>query len=281
MNPVLRQFRRTVSALLSLTLVGVTAIGCAQTGQAPSAGPLALDPNDSCRAEREDFGKSKTYFTDELVTDVATGAIVGAVGGLALGLITHSSVGLPMAVGAAGGALAGGASAYIHKKQQDAKDADELARSVNSDLVQEGGQIDHTTATFAALRECRFGQALLIKSEFRRHTMDRPTALAAITYQQDRFREEIALARQYDITMSKRDDEFQSAINDMTQHPPSTGAPSANSTALAREAANVSIPEKRESFDKAVNTADKNSTAAFNLDSNAKITAMPGHSAHA
>jgi hypothetical protein len=288
MNPstlLLRPLRvgQSVAVLAALSLFTASLDGCApvQSALSPPAPALALDPADPCRADREEFAKSKTYFTDEIVTGVATGAVIGALGGVALALVTHSNVGTGALIGGGAGAIGGGTTAYARVMTEKAKDQNELANNINNDLVKEGNEIDHTSATFARLRQCRFTQAQMIKQQTRRHQLDRPAALQQLAYQQDRFNEEIKLAHEYDLTMVKRSAQFSDAAAqikqdeaDAARRQAAANEAAANQAALVKVAATKSIPEKRASFDKSVTSAESSSKLAFNLDSNAKLTAI-------
>src|SRR3954462_14435339 len=133
--------------------------------QSPVTGPgaqLAYDPTDPCASERAAFASSKTYFQDKVATGAATGAAVGAGLGALTGLAATGNLRGALIGGLAGGAaggIAGGTSAYYNTLAERARDQNELAYAMNQDLAREGQEIDHTTATFARLRECRFGQA--------------------------------------------------------------------------------------------------------------------------
>jgi hypothetical protein len=151
---------------------------------------------------------------------------------------------------------------------------------MNQDLTRESQEIDHTAATFSRLRACRFGQAWYVKNQAREHVIDRQTALARIAYHRDTFNEELNIAHEFGLTMTKRSQEFQQAANDLQTRPPvaTQGAPvtraAPSSVAQVNKAATVSVPEKRASYDKTVASAQTNSRAAFDLDNNAKLSLL-------
>jgi hypothetical protein len=236
-------------------------------GQQPLA--LAIDPADTCGPQRADFAKSKTYFSDQIIAGVATGAVIGAAGGLVVGLITHTNIAASTAAGAGLGAAAGGAASYSQVMAERSKDQAELARNVNGDLVKEGDEIDHSIASFARLRECRFYEAARIKSEARAHRLERTAAIAQLGYQRDRFDEEIALAHQYGVAMAKRGTEFQDAATTIGQN---SSPENAATVRLVKAEAAVEIPEKRRSFDRTIVAAEKSSKPAFDIDNTAKLT---------
>jgi hypothetical protein len=253
--------RGTLAAILLLSS------GCAQMASLTGSSPLPIDPSDPCGTERQEFGASKTYFTDQIITGTLTGAALGAAAGVGIAMVTGGSVGKAALIGGGTGAVAGGATAYTKTLQQQSRDQADMAQTVNKDLTTEGQQIDHTVATFARLRQCRFAQANLIKSQVRSGTLTREAGLTQIAWEAARFDEEIKLAHDYDVTMAKRSGQFQDAANSLNANP--SPPPSAK---LVTAAASVSIPEKRSEFDKSVTSADKDKKLAFDLDSTAKLS---------
>ena len=260
---------RTIAAPIALALVFAPLAGCDQVSKLtnPKA-TLAVDPADPCGTQRTDFARSKTYFTDEIATGALTGAALGLVAGAGIGLLT-GNVGQGMLIGAGSGALAGGLTGYAKTVAQNSRDQAEMAQHVNDDLHREGDEIDHTTASFARLRACRFQQAALIKAQVRHQAMTREVGLAQITQERTWFEQEIDLARQYNVTMQKRGSQFDEAAAALRAKP---SPDAAKTTRLATAAASVSIPEKRNDFAKAVDSAESSKNLAFDLDSNAKIS---------
>jgi hypothetical protein len=265
-RPPTSRISKPITMLCALSLLA----GCAQiSSHMPGGNALSVDPQDPCGTERADFLRSKDYFTDEIITGTLTGAAVGALSGATVGLLTNNNVGKSALIGGGVGAVAGGATAYTRTVAQNSRDQAEMAQRVNADLRQEGQQIDHTTATFARLRRCRFAQAGLIKTQVRNGTLTRQAGLTQLSWERGRFDEEIARAHQYNLTMAKRGNEFQDAANTLRAHPTPASAPS---TRLVTTQASVSIPEKRDAFDKSVASAESNSKVAFDLDSTARLS---------
>jgi hypothetical protein len=266
-----------LAAALCLSLAGC---------QSPVTGPgasLAADSTDPCQNERSAFASSKTYFKDQIVTGAVTGATVGAGFGALTGLAATGNWRGALIGGLAGGAVggvAGGTSAYYHTLSEHAQDQNELAYNMNQDLSRESEEIDHTAAAFGRLRACRFTQAQFVKDQAREHMIDRPTALARIAYHRDKFNEELNIAHEFGLTMARRSQEFQQAANELTTRPPvnqqGAPAPRAEPSRVAQvdRAATVSVPEKRKSFDSTVAAAQTSSKAAFDLDSNAKLSLL-------
>jgi len=265
-----RTVRATTTPVLAAALC-FSLSGCQTAGPGAS---LATDPSDPCTSERSAFAGSKTYFQDQIVSGAVQGAAVGAVGGALTGLAATGNLrgaligGL---TGAAVGGVVGGTSAYYSSLAQRAQDQNELAYAMNQDLARETQEIDHTAATFGRLRACRFGQAWIVKTQARQGMLDRPTALARIAYHRDKFSEEINIAHEFGLTMAKRGAEFQQAAVELKTRPPvnAQGAPIARAApsrvAQVDKAASVSVPEKRQSFDKTVASAQSSSKAAFDL----------------
>jgi hypothetical protein len=261
--------------------------------QAPVTGPgatLAADATDPCQNERTAFASSKTYFQDQIVSGAVTGAAIGAGLGALTGLAATGNWRGALIGGLAGGAVggvAGGSSAYYNTLAEHAQDQNELAYDMNQDLTRETQEIDHTAAAFGRLRACRFGQAEFVKEQAREHVIDRQTALARIAYHRDKFNEELNIAHQFGLTMARRSQEFQQAANDLRTRQPvapqgaPTSAPTTRSAPAAParvaqvdQAATVSVPEKRQSFDNTVAAAQTSSKAAFDLDNNEKLSLL-------
>jgi hypothetical protein len=255
--------------------------GCQTPVTGPGASLLGPDPGDPCQAERAAFAGSKTYFQDQIVSGAVTGAAVGAGLGALAGLASGGNLKSALIGGAVGGTLggvAGGGNAYYNTLAQRSQDQYELAYSMNQDLARESQEIDHTAATFGRLRACRFAQARFVKEQARQHVIDRTTALAQINYERDKFNQELQVAHEFGLTMARRGQEFQQAADDLRSRPPVSAqgapvrpAPQAQ-VAQVNRAATVSVPEKRESFDNSVAAAERNSKAAFDLDSNANLS---------
>lgn len=279
----INRWGRSFFSAVMIAALSVTLIGC----QAPVTGPgasLAMDASDPCANERAAFAGSRTYFRDEIVSGAVTGAAVGAGFGALAGLASGGNLKSALIGGAVGGTVGGAigaSSAYYNTLAERARDQNELAYDMNNDLTRESQEIDHTAATFGRLRACRFYEARLVKDQARAHMIDRPTALARIAYHRDKFNEELGIAHQFGLTMARRSQQFQEAANELRTRPPvsAAGQPVARAAparvAQVNRAASVSVPEKRASFDRSVATAEQNSKAAFNLDSNANLSWLP------
>jgi hypothetical protein len=271
----------TVTALaLTATQLGGCAAGLVAGGMTPlgeallhSMRDLTVDPNDSCASERAVFAEARGFFTAHVLEGAILGGVAGAAGGAVIGAMT-GGVGTGALIGLGAGALVGGAVGYYATMSERNKDQETLARAINADLTKEGQQIDRTTATFARLRECRFGRAAAIRAQLRAGRLSRPDAEAQLKYQSDRFNEEVTLAREYGVNMQKRGDEFRDAAENMQRNDPSLSARVARArrTSAQQVVANATetVPEKRSSFVAQVNSAEARGKVAFNLDGTAK-----------
>lgn len=277
MKIILSKSTRQLQLLVCLALLPLALSGCGMPGAGGGSDAqkavLVISPGDPCGQFREEFAKSKAYFTDEIIKNVGTGAVLGAIGGGAVGLLVGNPV-RGAAIGAGIGAAGGGIKSYADIQAQNHKDSAELAQSINADLTKESEQIDHTKASFARVRKCRFEQAVTIKTQVKSRQMDRATAQGQLTLQKGWFGEEIALAKEYRLSMEKRGAEFEKAAAEIKQQETDDAAKAAAIKAqarAAREAAGTSIPNKRKGFDQDIVLAEANSEAVFNLDSNKKI----------
>ena len=248
--------RRFFGLLLSAVLV----IGCAsRCAELPASlggsDNLAVDPADPCGTQRQHFADSQTFFTKEIVVRAVAGAVVGAGAGAAVGGATNGAkgAGIGAAIGAVGGGLLGLTSGYWDKLQQQNLDKQRLSQTVNADLRTESSHMDATAGAFAALRTCRFAEAQRIKANGRRHFITHDQAQAQLAQERGWFDEEIRVAKAAGVNMQKRDDQFTYA------------ATSLNQTA-AKTAATETIPQKRNSFDNTVTTAQAQSTSTFSLE---------------
>ena len=226
---------------------------------------LTMYPGDACYRERGAFNNSPNFMTQRIVTSAAAGLAGGAVVGAGTAAATHGNVGEGALIGAAAGLAGGSFVGYMSALQQEHLDQATLARRVNSDITTESRNIDRITATFATLRECRFAQATRIKQQERARRIDVATARQELAFQRDRFAEEIALARGYNVNMGKHEDQFQDAATTLRKN----NAPNASQI---QRVATETIPEKRSGFDNSVEVADSKAKVAFNLDDDTKST---------
>jgi len=253
--------RRLVAMLAGCCLM---LSGCAQIEKVPEMlgigdGNLTVDPADPCASQRTAFNGSRSFFTKEIVIKTATGALLGAAAGAAAGGAANGNQGATAGavIGAIGGAAAGFMSGYYDRLKQSHLDGAMLAQQVNRDVTTESQQIDHTAATFAALRSCRFNQAASIKNREKRGLIARSEARARLDQERAWFAQEVTVARDAGVNMKSRDDQFTYAAQSLPK------ARAQQAEAVATE----TIPQKRNSFENSVGNAESQSKVAFALDS--------------
>jgi outer membrane lipoprotein SlyB len=204
-----------------LAIVGSLALtdlgGCATGGNMFSS---AVDPKDVCGVQHRDFYDSQNYF----MTAAAAGAVQGALTGAAMGAMfawaTGGNVGRGAAVGAGVGAAAGASAKYYEAKQKEAQDQAALSNSIYDDVRKAAGEYDHVSTTFAALKQCRFQHAALVKAEYKQGTLTYQQASDDLAEQRRRMTEEIALARKYGEKMADQDGSFHFAAGSLAKDDP-------------------------------------------------------------
>src|SRR5262249_28196005 len=174
-----------------------------------------------------------------------------------------------------------------------------LTQSVYNDISTENGQIDAVTASFLALKDCRFQTAQLVKNDYKAGRMSREAAQAKLAEIQSLFNEDIAFAEALDAKINERGGEYQYASTELTKlqpppappppapapakptaktapaaKPPSTaatGSAPANSSGVAQLTASNQL--KRKALGDDVQEAKANGAQAFDLEG--KISHRP------
>jgi SH3 domain-containing protein len=227
-----KSHRRGGRLALHLVLIGGLVI--AGTTSCQNGGTLfsrGADASDACGHEHAVFADSKSFYLEQ----VAQGALLGTLGGAALGALaasaSHGNVGKGAAIGAGAGLVAGGAAGYFNARQQQASDQAALANSIHGDINRAAQEMDRATTTFAALRGCRFAAADRIKAAFRQGGLSREQAAAQLADQKRRFDEELALAREYGAKMAEQDQQFRFAADSLVKQDPGAQQTLANRAA--------------------------------------------------
>ena len=189
--------------------------GCATT-------MFAEDASDPCNAQRQELAGAKNYYATAVVQGAALGAIIGGLSGALLG--SGSNRGTAAATGAVVGAVTGGLGGYYMAKQKDARDAAQLAASIQNDIVTENTEIDRATIAFTRLRQCRFAVAESVKADFRAGRISRDEAIRRLDEQKQRFDADIAGAESIGVKMADRAKEFQYASNELVKSSPEAQA---------------------------------------------------------
>lgn len=186
------------------------------------------DKNDICYSQRQSLRASENYYA----TSIITGAIMGGLGGAALGVVSSLAAGGDIsrgaAIGGGVGAITGGLAAYYEAKQKNIADAQTLAVSIQGDILRENGEIDRASIAFANLRNCRFAAAERIKADYRAGRMPRATALDKLQDIKKNFDADIRIAEEIGGKMTENMRSFQYASERLLD-----GDPSAR-TVLAR-----------------------------------------------
>lgn len=276
------RFRRATSLLTAAALLCSPLGACSHFPGGMSGGQLAVDAADPCGPQRAAFSRSGEFFAQDLAARVTTGAVIGAgVGALAGGLAKGGQGALIGGlIGLAGGLAGGLASAYWSRLSQSGLDQQTLSQTVNHDLRSEVDGIDHTLATFADVRACRFGQARSIKADAARGAIARTEAQTRLARQRAWFDEEVAAARTMGANMQKRDEQFAYAAEQMQQAPeavvpssPRSAQPRGRgaSGASAVVVATQTLPQKRNGFTAAIDAATAQAQPVFSFDAAAGI----------
>jgi Bacterial SH3 domain len=228
-----RRARLALRLALSCSLVIAGTTACQNGGTMFSGG---ADASDACGREHVAFAESKSFYLQQ----VAQGALLGTLGGAALGALaasaSHGDVGKGAAIGAGAGLLAGGTAGYFNARRQQAADQATLSNSIYGDMSKASQEMDRATTTFAAVRNCRFAQANRIKAAYRQG-LSRDLAVAQLNDQKRRFDDELALARQYGAKMTEQDQQFRFAADSLVKQDP------AAQQALASRAAQMGTGE--------------------------------------
>ena len=229
-----RRARLAVGLALSCSLVIAGTAACQSGGTMFSGG---ADASDACGREHVAFAESKSFYLQQ----VAQGALLGTLGGAALGALaasaSHGDVGKGAAIGAGAGLVAGGTAGYFNARRQQAADQAALSSSIYGDISKASQEMDRATTTFVAVRNCRFAQATRIKGAFRQGMLGRAQAAAQLGDQKRRFDDELALARQYGAKMTEQDQQFRFAADSLVKQDP------AAQQALASRAAQMGTGE--------------------------------------
>ena len=228
-----RRARLAFRLALSCTLIIAGTAACQSGGTMFSGG---ADASDACGREHVAFAESKSFYLQQ----VAQGALLGTLGGAALGALaasaSHGDVGKGAAIGAGAGLVAGGAAGYFNARRQQSVDQAALSNSIYGDISKASQEMDRATTTFAAVRNCRFAAANRIKVAYRQG-LSRDLAAAQLGDQKRRFDDELALARQYGAKMTEQDQQFRFAADSLVKQDP------AAQQALASRAAQMGTGE--------------------------------------
>jgi outer membrane lipoprotein SlyB/SH3-like domain-containing protein len=229
-----RRGRVPVALAVTLSLVASGLQGCAGSGL-PGSQSISVDNSDVCRAERAQLRSVEDFFSRAIVQGAAAGALTGATAGGLLGGDIEGAL-----TGAAAGAVVGGITGYWLARQQASSDTTTLVQNVYGDLSTENQQIDRTTASFRAVRDCRFNEAKTIKADFAAGKITREDATQRLATVKSRFNEELGYAESLGAKIGQRGGEFDYASNEVLKLDPN--AQQTLAQRRAEEAAAVPTP---------------------------------------
>ena len=287
---------RPVSLALGVGALVLSGCTGGNSGLGMGTSGYTVSSNDACAAQRAQLQSYQTYFYQSMAEGALAGAAVGATAGALIGGNWKAAL-----IGAGTGAVVGAAGGYLVAKQRATSDPVQLTQSVYNDISTENGQIDAVTASFLALKNCRFQTAELVKNDYKAGRMSREAAQAKLTEIQGLFNEDIAFAEALDAKINERGGEYQYASTELTKlqpppappppapapakptaktapaaKPPSTstasaGSAPANSSGVAQLTASNQLKRKALSDD--VQEAKASSNTAFDLEG--KISHRP------
>jgi len=196
-----------------------------------------VSSNDACAGQRAQLKSYQTYFYQSMAEGALAGAAVGATAGALIGGNWKAAL-----IGAGAGAVVGAAGGYLAAKQRATSDPVQLTQSVYQDVSTENGQIDAVTASFLALRDCRFQTAALVKNDYKAGRMSRDAAQAKLAEIRGLFTEDVAFAEALDAKINERGGEYQYASTELTKLGPAPAPPPAPAAAPAKPAPAKAAP---------------------------------------
>jgi hypothetical protein len=200
--------RCSVSLMVAASLLS----GCAQGQFSTQSARIGHDDGtDSCRAHLVALDSTGNYFGADILKGAAIGAAGGALAGGVIGRDWQSAL-----IGAASGAALGASVGYWSSLQQQARDQAGMLSQVRGDMTREGAQIDRTQIAFDQLMDCRFNQAQRIRDAYRAGRMDRATAVAQMGVIRQRAEQDLQVAKQINGQISARAEQFDVAANNLS-----------------------------------------------------------------
>lgn len=241
--------------------------GCATQGQRIGSD----DGSDVCRRELVALDSTGDYFAE----DIVKGALIGAVGGGAIGALAGGSP-RDALIGALAGATAGAAAGYLKARQDQSRDEASLYLSVSNDIRRENASIDKTQLAFNQLLDCRQRSADRIKADLRAGRLPRAVAQTQMADVRQRRQNDLAVARGISQRIQDRGSNFEIAANQVAP-PPAPGRsvqplrPAASASAITTplqvasasdvRAATSTNLAKRDQFNRAIQTAEARPSA--------------------
>lgn len=220
------------------TFVAVAALMLSSCVTGQPGGLLAThsaDPKDVCGVAHADLFNSRGYFERSIAEGAMVGAAAGALLGLAVGASSGKDVGKSAAIGAGAGLLVGAMGGYLNAREQEAKDAGELAGLVDGDIGRETAEVLRATAAFQKVTDCRKTAAERIKADFKAGILTRDQATAKLGEQKALYQQELAEAGAIGGKIAERGKELNLAAEKLLDQ--DAEAKASFTTAQARQAA--------------------------------------------
>jgi uncharacterized protein YcfJ len=263
----MRNSRLANSFCLFATAATLLLPGCSTQGQR-----IGVDDGlDLCRRELVLLDSTGDYFAE----DIVKGALIGAVGGGALGALAGGSS-RDALIGALAGATAGAAAGYLKARQDQSRDQASLYLSVSNDIRRENASIDKTQLAFNQLLDCRQRSADRIKVDVRAGRLPRTVRQAQMADVRSRRDNDLLVARTISQRIQDRASNYEIAANQVAPapvpgrspqpirqatSPQATTTPLQSASASDVRAATSTNLAKRDQFNRSIQTAQAQPSA--------------------
>lgn len=153
MSDFRKSFAFTSRLALSLVVGGsVLLAGCNTNPSSSVAATTQANYYPACYEPVSHLRSSESAMTRSVVTGAIAGGLLGAVAGAVAG--DSDDRGRNVAIGAAGGALVGGAAAYYNERQNQIADDRQRIASYAGDFSRTAGELDRSVAYASAAQSC-------------------------------------------------------------------------------------------------------------------------------
>lgn len=205
-------FNLSLRALLTLVIGLIPWLsGCAGN---QTVTEVMEDTGDPCYAERQAVAGHQSHF----IQDMVNGAILGVVGGAAIGMASaakaankidkRTGAGLSTAAGAVAGALGG---YYNALQRQQGQTPSKFYSKLLNDVSEENRKLKELNRDMDRLLACRKRNADSIRSAYKRKGLSRPEADAQMEELHARLAKDIELANSLRADLGKRANDLQFA----------------------------------------------------------------------
>lgn len=150
-NALINATQARTALLLAAGFSTVLLAGCAGSPVSKVGASTKVEYYPSCYEPVQHLRSTDS----DMTKSVATGALLGAVGGALTGaLVDGDKRGRNAAIGAAGGALVGGAAGYYTERQKQISDDKQRIASYATDIDKSAADMDRTTTYAKASQSC-------------------------------------------------------------------------------------------------------------------------------